>query len=161
LVLRGVCPSHFRRTYVPYILTLPAYLHAACTHTPCVCWLSSRYPLRLAWSRRSLFIRLAWCHCSRCIRQARLALRRVRTHTLCVISSAFSHALLGLAVLVVSVTPRVVSSRSSHTPCVGSLFSWYSSRPAWSRRGLLTRLAWARCSCWGWWLQRRFTNGER
>ena len=27
-----------------------------------------------------------------------------------------------------------------------ALFSRYSLRPAWSRRGLLTRLAWARCS---------------
>jgi len=29
---------------------------------------------------------------------------------------------------------------------VGSLFSRYPSRPAWSRRGLLSRLAWVRCS---------------
>jgi len=64
----------------------------------------------------------------------------------------------------------MVSLQSSHMPCVGSLFSrypsrlaWsrrnlltrlcvgslfarYSSRLAWSHRGLLTRLAWARCS---------------
>ena len=51
-----------------------------------------------------------------------------------------------LVVLAVSVTPGVVSSRSSHTPCVGSLFSRYPSHLAWSRRGLLTRLAWACCS---------------
>jgi len=40
----------------------------------------------------------------------------------------------------------VVSSWSSHTPCVGSLFSWYPSCLVWSRRGLLTCLAWAHCS---------------
>jgi len=64
-----------------------------------------------------------------------------------VVSSWSSHMpLRGLVVLVVSITPGVVSSLSSHTPCVGSLFSRYPSRLAWSRRGLLTRLAWARCS---------------
>ena len=31
-------------------------------------------------------------------------------------------------------------------PCVGSLFSQYPSRLVWSHHGLLTRLAWARCS---------------
>ena len=34
----------------------------------------------------------------------------------------------------------MVSSQSSHTPCVGSLFSRYPSCLAWSRRDLLTRL---------------------
>jgi len=100
-----------------------------------------------------------------------------RTYTLFV-DSLFSHALRGLIVLAVSVTPSVVSSRlfshalcgfvvltrlawalcyrgisharrglfpalltclawvrCSHTPCVGSLFSQYPSRPAWSLRG--------------------------
>jgi len=42
--------------------------------------------------------------------------------------------------LPVSVTPGVVSSRSSHTPCVGSLFSWYPSHLACSHRDLLTCL---------------------
>jgi len=81
---------------------------------------------------------------------------------------AYSRATCRLAV---SVTPGVVSSRSSHTPCVGSLFSQYPSRLTWSRHDLLTRLcmgslfsryssrlarsrrslltclAWAHCSC--------------
>ena len=49
--------------------------------------------------------------------------------------------------------PGMVSSRSSHTPSVGSLFSRYPSRLAWSRRGLLIRLTWVRCSrgiCHAW-----------
>jgi len=41
----------------------------------------------------------------------------------------------------------VVLSRSSHTRCMGSLFSRYPSRLAWYRHGLLTHLVWARCSC--------------
>ena len=58
-----------------------------------------------------------------------------------VVSSQSSHTpLRGLIVRAVFVTPGVVSSRSSHTPCVGSLFSRYPSRLAWSRRDLLTRL---------------------
>jgi len=62
------------------------------------------------------------------------------THTPCV-GSLFSHALRGLVVLAISVTPGVVSSRSSLTPCVGSLFSH-------ALRGfvVVTRLAWARCA---------------
>jgi len=73
---------------------------------------------------------------------------------------SFSHALHGLVVLTVSVTPSVVSSRLfltrlawarcshgirhtrrglfvalSHTPCVGLLFLRYPSRPARSLRG--------------------------
>jgi len=55
--------------------------------------------------------------------------------------AVFSQALRGLVVLAVSVTPGVVSSWSSHTPCGGSLFSQYPSR-----RSLLTHLVWARCS---------------
>ena len=88
-----------------------------------------------------------------------------RTHVPLVVTlPAYSRAAHSLAV---SVTPVVVSSwsshmpcmsslfswypsclvwsrRSSHMPCVGSLFSRYPSRLAWSSRGLLTRLAWAR-----------------
>ena len=114
------------------VITLPAYSHFRRTHTPLVV---SRYPSRLAWSRRGLLTRLAWARCSRGIRHARRGLVTV-----------FSHALRGLVGLAVSLTPGVVSSRSSHTPCVGSLVSRYPSRPVWSRRGLLTRLAWARWS---------------
>jgi len=54
--------------------------------------------------------------------------RRTSGHTLL----AYLHATHSFAV---SVTPCVVSSRSSPTPCVGSLFSRYPSRPAWSLRG--------------------------
>jgi len=75
----------------------------------------------------------------------RLYSRGIR-HARCGLVVVFSHALRGLVVLAVSVRPGVVSSRSSHMPYMGSLVSWYPSRPAWSRRGLLTRLAWARCS---------------
>jgi len=61
-----------------------------------------------------------------------------RTHAPLVVTlPAYSRAARRLAV---SVTPGVVSSRCSHTPCVGSLFSRYPSRLAWSRRDLLTRL---------------------
>jgi len=62
------------------------------------------------------------------------------------VSSHFRRTHVPLVVLVLSVTPGMVSSWSSQTPCVGSLFSRYPSRPAWSRRGPVTRLAWARCS---------------
>jgi len=48
--------------------------------------------------------------------------------------------------LVVCVMPSMVTSWSSQTPCMGLLFSRYPLRLAWSRRGLLTRLAWACCS---------------
>ena len=105
-----------------------------------------------------------------------------RTHTSGVLTRSLwtrcSHALRGLVVLAVSVTPSVVSSRlfshalrgfvvltclawarssrgirhawrglfaalltrlawvrCSHTPCVGSLFSRYPPRPAWSLHG--------------------------
>ena len=40
----------------------------------------------------------------------------------------------------------MVSSRSLHMPCVGSLFSRYPSRLSWSHHSLHTRLAWVRCS---------------
>jgi hypothetical protein len=156
------------RTHTSGVLTLPAYSHFRRTHAPLVV---SRYPSRPACSSSrpyshalrdlvGLLTRLAWARCSRGIRHARRGLVAV-----------FSHALRGLVVLAVSVTPGVVSSRSSHTPCVGSLFSRYPSRPACSSSrpyshalrdlvGLLTRLAWARCSRWGWWSQRRFTGRE-
>jgi len=140
-------------THTSGALTLPAYSHAAHTHTPCMGSLSSWYPsrpacsslcsyshalhglvvfsyalhglvvlvvsvtpgvllvalvlTRSAWSCR-LLRRLAWARCSRSICQTRRALCRLRTHTLCVV-------LL-----------------SSHSPCVGSLFSRYPSRPACS-----------------------------
>jgi len=106
--------SPFRRTHVPLVVTLPAYSHAAHTHTCGVltCRSSfSQYPSRLACSRRVRFTRLAWARCSRGIRHTRHGLITV-----------LSHALRGLVVLAVSVTPGVVLSRSSHTPCVGSLF---------------------------------------
>jgi len=61
-----------------------------------------------------------------------------RTHApLIVTLPAYSRAPRHLAV---SVTPGVVSSLSSHMPFVGSLFSRYLFRLAWSRRDLLTRL---------------------
>ena len=118
--------SHYRRTHTSVVLT-----------RLCVGSLFSRYPSRPAWSLRG------------------------SSHT----------PLRELVVLAVSVTPGVVSSRlflhafawarcSRGIPharrglfaalisrlCVGSLFSRYPSRPAWSRRGPLTRLAWACCS---------------
>ena len=140
--------SHFQRTHAPLVVTLPAYSRAARTHTSGVLMRRSSfswYPSRPAWSRRSPLTRLACARCSRGIRHARRGLVAV-----------LSYALRGLVVLAVSITPGVVSSRSSHTPCVGSLFSRYPSRPAWSRRGPLTRLAWARCSSGGWWSQHWF-----
>jgi hypothetical protein len=145
----GSAYSHFRRTHfwhthAPLVVSRypsrPVCSSSRSSHTPCVGSLFSRYPSRLAWSRRGLLTRRAWARCSRGIRHAWRGL-----------VVAFSHALRGHVVLAVSVTPGVVSLWASHTPCVGSLFSRYPSRLAWSRRGLLTRLAWARCSRWGWW----------
>jgi len=156
LVLRGRCPSHFRRTHTSGVLTLPAYSCAArphtasiltrrwysrfqCTHAPLILTLPAY--LRAARTHTSvLLVRrsylyfwgtyvplvltcLLWVRCPCGIRHARCALRGVRTHILCVILSAFSHTLRRLVVLVVSVTPSVVLSQSSHTPCMGSLFS--------------------------------------
>ena len=77
------------------LLTLPACSHFRRTYTLFV---------------DSLFSRLAWAHCSRGIRHARRGL--------------FAALLTCLAWV-----------RCSHTPCVGSLFSRYPSRPAWSLRG--------------------------
>jgi len=108
--------SHFRHTHAPLVVTLPAYSRAPRTHTSGVLTRRSsfsRYPSRLVWSRRGPLTRLACACCSRCIRHTRRGLVAV-----------LSHALRGLVVLAVSVTPGVVSSRSSHTPCVGSLFVW-------------------------------------
>ena len=108
--------SHFRRTHAPLVVTLPAYSRAVHTHTSGILTRHSsfsRYPSRAAWSRRSPLTRLAWARCSRGIRHARRG-----------IVAVLSHPLRELVVLAVSVTPGVVSSRSSHTPCVGSLFIW-------------------------------------
>ena len=85
-------------------------------------------------------------------------LRALHTHTSGVLTRRlYSHTLRVLVVLAVSVTPGVVSSQSFHTSCMVSLFSMYPSGPACSSSrpyshalrdliGLLTRLAWARCS---------------
>ena len=130
--------SHFRRTHAPLVVTLPAYSRATHTHTSGVLTPRSsfsRCPSRPAWSRGGPLTCLVWACCSRGICHARRGLVAV-----------LSHALRGLVVLVVSITPDVVSSWSSHTPCLGSLSLWYPSRPAWSRRGPVTCLAWARCS---------------
>jgi len=131
--------SHFRRTHVPLVIlavsVTPGMVLSWSFHTPCVGSLFSRYPSRPAWSRRGPLTRLAWARCSRGIRHARHGLVAVLSHALC-----------GFVVFAVSVTPGVVSSRSFHMSCVGSLFSRYLLRPAWSRHGPLTRLAWARCS---------------
>jgi len=67
---------------------------------------------RSPWLKRNRSLtHLAWARCSRGIR-----------HPWCGLLTVFSHALRGLVVIAVSITPGVVSSRSSHTPCLGSLF---------------------------------------
>jgi len=70
---------------------------------------------------------------------------RYPSHPAC---SCHSHLtrLVGLIVLAVSVTPGVLSSRSSHTPCVGSLSLRYLSPLACYSHGLLTCLVLAHCS---------------
>ena len=78
---RGI--HHARRGLFAALLTRLAWVR--CSHTPCVGSLFSRYPSRPAWSLRG------------------------SSHTSCV-GSLFSHALRGLVVLAVSVTPGVVSS---------------------------------------------------
>jgi len=125
--------SHFRHTYTLFVYSLFSRLawarcsrgirHARCglfaalltclawvrcSHTPCMGSLFSRYPSHPAWSLRGSF------------------------HTPCV-GSLFSHAVRGLVVLVVSVTPGVVSSRLfSHTLCgLVVLGEWWLQR--WSR----------------------------
>ena len=116
---------------------LPAYSRAARTHTSGVL---TRRLYSHALRGFVVLTRLAWARCSRDIRHARRGLVAV-----------FSHALRGFVVLT-----RLAWVRCCHTPCLGSLCSRYPSRPAWSRRGLPTRLAWARCSSRGvWWSQRR------
>jgi len=109
--------SHFRCTHAPLVILVvsvtPGVVSSQSSHTPCVCSLFSRYPSRPAWSRRGPLIRLAWACCSRGIHYTRRGLVAVLSHTL-----------RGLLVLAVSITPGVVSSWSSHTPCVGSLFVW-------------------------------------
>jgi len=99
--------SHFWRTHAPLVLILPVYLRAARTHTSGIltCRSYSHFwrtyvPLVITY--------LAWVGCSRAIRHAQRALHRIRTHMLCVILSAFSHALHGLVVLAVSIMPGVV-----------------------------------------------------
>ena len=72
----------------------------------CVGSLSSRYPSCLVWSRSGLLTCLVWVYCPRGIHHTQCALRRVHTHTCCVILTAFSHTLHGLVVLVVFVIPR-------------------------------------------------------
>jgi len=101
------------------LLTLPAYSHFRRTYTLFVDLLFSR----LAWNRCSrgirhpqrglfaaLLTRLAWVRCSRGIRHVRRG-------------------------LFAALLTRLARFRCSHTPCVGSLFSRYPSRPAWSLRG--------------------------
>jgi len=142
--------SRFRRTYAPLILTLLEYLRTAPTHTPCMGSLSSRYPSCPVCSCRGLLTCLA---CPRC------------PHGIChawhAIVAVFSHALHGLVVLPVSIMSGVLLSLSSHTSCVGSFSSRYRSRPACSRCGPLTHLAWARCSYRSWWSQRQFMGRAR
>jgi len=122
--------SHFQHTHAPLVVTLPAYSRAARTHTSGVLTRRSsfsRYPSRPAWSHRGPLKRLAWARCSRGIRHARRGLVAV-----------LSHALGGLVVLAVSVTPGVVSSQSSHMPCVGPLFVWglvVATPVSWVERG--------------------------
>ena len=138
--------SHALRGLVVLAVSVtPGMVSSRSSHTPCVGSLFLRYPSHPAWSCRGPLTRLAWARCSSDICYPQRGLVAV-----------LSHALRGLVVLAVSVTPSVVSSRSSHMPCVGSLFSRYPSRPAWSRRSPLTCLAWARCSSGGWWSQCRF-----
>jgi len=118
--------SHFHRTHAQLVVSLPAYSRSARSLavsvmplvdlsqsplTPCVGSLFSRYLSLLVWSPHGLLTHLVWARCSRGIR-----------HSWCGLLTVFSHALCGLVVLAVSVRPGVVSSRSSHMPCVGSLF---------------------------------------
>ena len=109
--------SHFRRTHTPLVVlavsVMPGVVSSRSSHTPCMGSLFSPYPSRPAWSRRGPLTRLTWARCSCGIRHAWRGL--VVVH---------SHALFGLVVLAVSATPGVVSSWSSHMPCVGSLFVW-------------------------------------
>ena len=123
--------------------------HFRRTHTPLVVTL----PAYSRAARSHTSVVLTHCSSSYGIRHAQRGLIAVLSHVLRglvvlavsitpgVVSSRSSHMPLpGLVVLAVFVTPGVISSRSSHTPCVGSLFSRYPSRLVWSHRDLLTRL---------------------
>jgi len=122
--------SHFRRTYTLFVDSLFSHLAWArcsrgirhprrglfaalltrlawvrCSHTPCVGSFFLRYPSRPAWSLRG------------------------SSHTPCV-GSLFSHAVRGLVVHVVSITPSVVSSRLFSHALRGLvvLGEWWSQR---------------------------------
>ena len=121
---------------LPCVFTLSAYSRAARSHTSGVLTRRSYSPF---WRTDAPLVLTLPAYSP-----------AARTHTSGVFTrrsySHFRRTHAPLVVLAVSVTPGVVSSRSSHTPCEGSLFSRYPSHPAWSRRGLFTRLTWARCS---------------
>jgi hypothetical protein len=121
-------------TYTSSVLTLTAYSHFWRTHTSGILKLLAYLHFRCTHA--------FWC-----------------THTSSVfMSRSYSHALHVFVILTVSVTPGVVSLQSSHTLCVGSLFTQYLSRLAYSssRPYLhtlpdlvvhLTHLTWTRCCC--------------
>ena len=89
-------------------------LSSRSSQMPCVGLLFSLYPSCPAWSRCGLLTPLAWAHWSRGIR-----------HPQCGLIAVFSHTLSALVVLTVSVISGMVSSRSSHTPGVGSFFIFW------------------------------------
>jgi len=104
--------SHFRRTYTLFVDSL--FLHAlrglvvlAVSVTPGV--VSSRL-FSDALCGFVVLTRLAWARCSRSIRHARRG-------------------------LFMALPTCLAWVRCSHTPCVGSLFLRYPSRPPWSLRG--------------------------
>ena len=122
------------------LLPLPAYSHFGRTHLPMCGFVILTVSVTPSVVSSRLFLtRLAWAHCSYGIRHTQRGLFAALSHMPCVgslfsrypsrpawsLCGSFSHALRGLVVLAVSVTPGVVSSR---------LF--------------LTCLTWARCS-WG------------
>ena len=114
---RGRSYSRFRRTHTSGVLTRS--LWTRCSHalrglvvltisvTP-----GMVYSQLFSHALREFVVltRLAWARCSRVIRHS----RRGRF---------------------VALLTRLVWVRCSHTPCVGSLFSRYPSRPAWSLCG--------------------------
>jgi len=114
---RGRSYSRFRRTHTSSVLT--RYLWTRCSHAlrGLVVLAVSVTPgvvsLRLfSYALRGFVVltRLAWVRCSRGIRHARRG-------------------------LFAALLTRLAWVRCSHTPCVGSLFSRYPSRPARSLRG--------------------------
>jgi len=127
--------SHFRRTHTSGVFTRLAWAcfsrsirHARCTHFA------------------ALLTHLTWARCSRGIRHTRRGL-----FTALLTRLAWARCSCGI-----HHTQR--GCGSSHTPCVGSLFSSYPSCPAWSLRcfshmpcmGSLfsrypSRPAWSRC----------------